>query len=274
MPAAEVLDLSYLANPDAPRLERLGAQLHRRLAGGDVTADSPYTREEVMLALEEYRGFKQAEVNRLNFDRLQKYAVDAAEFARKQYYEDFEAIYKLGGTADQWTRSFNLAVLQDQDRGLPYCLLPEQFVNIARYQNLPGEEGIRGVEYIQWSKNVAEPGMFPGFVPFPNGAARQFGGLYRGGLQGNYGYFRDSDANSTAADRLYIFKDFATRGIADKQLRITLIIRPTRDGLPQPGLLADVSDMDMVMGAEAILLRRGPEDRVSDNVPPPPVQTA
>lgn len=263
MPAVIPLDLSYLTNPTADRLDRLGYQLRRRLAGGDVSADSPYTLQECMLALEEYRGKKQAEIELYNADRKVRFALEDQAYRKQQYFDDMEALYKYGGTADQWVKSFNLTVFNDADRGLKYCLLPQQFVNTDRYQNLPAEEGVR-VERVKWAANL---NFAPRFMPLPGGAAHMMAGLYRGGLQGNYGYFRDSDGLGTASDRVYFYADPTCPAITDTQLRLTMIIRPKRDGLGDPGLMYDVSDADMVMGAEQWLRNRGPEDKVSNNVP-------
>lgn len=250
-----IANVDFIADPDAPRLQILGSQVHRILAGGDVTADSQWGRREVMLALEEVRAARQGQIDQLNADILYKDAIARTEYYRKQYFEDLDALFKLGGTADAWIRTYTLPVLTDSDRGLKYFELPAQFIAIRRYQNLPSEEGIRHVERVKWAAN----GNFaPRFIPTANGTHALFQSTFRGGMQGNILVVREDD-------RGYLHPDSPRVVIPDETLRVQFVLRPGRDELPAPGLIQDATDMDLVMGAVALLLKRGPEDKVSDN---------
>lgn len=254
-------NVDFIANPDAPRLAILGAQVHRILAGGDVSADSQWGRRECMLAIEEVRAARQGEIDRLNIDIKRKGIIEGTEYYRKQYFEDLDAMYKLGGSADAWIRTYTLPVFADTARGLKYFELPEQFINIRRYQNLPGEESIRHVERVLWHSN----GNFaPRYICTNNGTHALYQNLFAGGMQGNIMVVREDD-------RGYLIPDNALVQIKDDTLRVQLVLRPERDTLPDAGLIQDATDMDLVMGAVALLLKRGVQDLVSDNVPSPQV---
>lgn len=238
---------AYLAKPTAARLDILAAQVHRILAGGTPTADSPYDRREIKLVCEQVLVSLQGEITRLNTERLYKDAVDRVAFEKAQYFHDMEAIYKYGGTADDHLVTLEDWPVKTDANGYAYSLLPDSYVNIRRYQVLPGEEQVRAVEPMKRQDTFKRR-----YIPLANGQQALVSGL-----QGNFGFYREG------AKLLY----YAPQGCAipDLTVRIKFVLRPTRDTLPTPGLLQDAQDDMVIAKAVPLLMRKVAEDKVNDN---------
>jgi len=251
---------TFIANPAADRLDILGSQILRILTGGDPTADSQWGKRECMLALEEVRAKLQADRDRMNADLKRRGFIENTELYRKQYFEDLDALYKYGGTADAWIRTFTLPVLFNKATGLSYFELPPVFLALDRYQVLPGEDSIRAVRRTLWHSNS----IAPRYVCVSNGQASLLQNLYGGGMQGNIMVMRQ-DTNGV------FVPDNALIEITDKFVDADLVIRPKRDTVPDYGFFGAVDDAEMVQGATNLLLKRGIQDQVSDNVPSPQI---
>lgn len=248
MPATQPT-YTYLAQPTAERLDILAAQVHRILAGGNPTVDSPYDRREIILACEQVLVSMQGEIERLNKERKYKDAVDRLAYDKAQYFEDLDAIYKFGGTSDAHIVTLtDWPVLVDAAQELSYSLLPESFLNVKRYQNLPGEEDqVQTVEPMKWAERLKRR-----YIPLSAAQARLITSL-----QGHYGFYRKGE-------RLYYYTPKGCP-MLDKTLKIEFVLRPVRDQLPEPGLLQDAQDDMVIPKVVAMIMRKGLEDKKNDN---------
>lgn len=247
----------FLANPSAARFDLLTAQVLRILTGGDPTADSPYDKREVRLAVEQVTTGLQAAIDTANTDKARLAYIENQNFQKSQYFEDLEALYKYGGSSEAFIRVFrNWPVLTDPDTGERYLQLPPEWANKPRYTNLPGEEMIRAVETVK----VADRFRIR-YVMLPTGQAAM---LLRGniGLQGNYGAYREGD-------RVILCSERGTAPTPDKTVNWQAVDRPSRDGLLAPGVIADAQDTAIIAAAVALLQRRAQEDHINDNIPTP-----
>ena len=238
---------AYLSTPTTARLDILASQVHRILAGGNPTADSPYDRREIKLAIEQTIVSMQGEITRLNQERLYKDGIERVEFDRKQYFEDMDAIYKYGGTSDDHIVTLEDWPVTTDTNGYSYSLLPDSYVNLKRYQNLPGEEQIRAVEPMRRQDTFKRR-----YIPLSNGQQALVQGL-----QGNYGFYREGV-------RLYYYTPLGT-AIPDATLRIKFVLRPVRNELPVPGLLVDAQDDMVIAKVVPMLMRKVAEDKINDN---------
>ena len=239
---------AFLAQPTAGRIDILAAQVHRILSGGTPTADSPYDRREIKLACEQALASIQGEIDRLNTERVYKDAVDRMAFDKARYFENMDAIYKYGGTGDDHIVTLtDWPVSYDAAQGLSYSLLPESYLNVKRYQNLPGEEQVRSVEPMLWGQRQKRR-----YIPLAAGQERLVAGL-----EGNFGFYRKGV-------RLYYY---TPPGVAmpDKVVKIEFTLRPLADGLPSPGLLQAAQDDMVIAKVVPALVRKVAEDKVNDN---------
>lgn len=239
---------SYLANPGADRLDILAAEVHRILAGGNVSADSPYDRREIKLVVEQVLISLQGEIDRQNADITRRAAMEDLAAYTKQYYEDMDAIYKFGGTSDDHIVTLtNWPVNFDAAQGIYYSTLPASFLNLDRYQMLPGEEQPKSVAPMllkdRWKRR---------YIPLSAGQQRLIQGL-----QGNFGFYRKGDR----------IEYYSTPGVAvpDKEVLIEQVLRPKRASLPDPGLLQEAQDDMVVIKAVALVQRKAVEDKKNDN---------
>lgn len=244
----------FLANPTAARFDLLTAQVLRIMTGGDPTADSVYDKREVRLMVEQATTAQQAAIDTANKDKSRAATIENQAFQKAQYFEDMDALYKFGATAEAFIQTFRKwPVLTDADTGERYSLLPEPFVKIKRYQNLPGEEAVRSVEPVRLTDRHKRR-----YIPLNAG---QYQLLSRGGigLEGNYGFYREGE-------KLFYVWQHGTPPPPDTELQLSVVIRADRDGLVAPGLIADAQDVDIIARAVALLQRRAQEDKVNDNV--------
>ncbi|GAA4391869.1 hypothetical protein [Hymenobacter koreensis] len=242
---------AFLAKPTADEDDILAAEVHRILSGGNPTADSPYDRREVRLAVLQARRDQQSEVDRYNADAERKATVENEAFARQQYFDDLDALYKFGGSNEEYLVPFpKWPVLTDPDTDEKYSLLPEVFTKLARHQNLPGE-GVYSVEPMKLVDRYQRT-----YIPIPT----QLRATYQGGhipLDGDYGF-------TWEGDRVYYVWSRGTTPPPDAQVLLKVIIRATRDTLGEPGL-RKLMQTDIVAKAVALLQRRTPEDKTNDN---------
>lgn len=246
-PVAGQPTYAYIAKPATDRLEILTWEVHRILVGGTPTADSPYAHQYIKLAVEQVLVSMQGEIDRLNTERLYKDAIDREAFAKAQFFHDMEAIYKYGGTSDDHIVTLENWPVTTDANGYSYSLLPDSYVNIRRYQVLPGEEQVRAVEPMKRGDTFKRR-----YVPLANGQQHLVTGL-----QGNYGFYREGG-------KLYYYAP-AGQAIPDKEVRIKFILRPSRFALPEPGLLQDAQDDMAIAKVVPMLMRKVAEDKVNDN---------
>ena len=258
-PASTQPTYAYLAKPTAARLDILADQCLRILCGGNVTADAPWDRREVKLLCEQTLVSLQGEIDRLNTERVYKDAIDREAFAKAQYFNDMEAIYKYGGTSDD-----HIVTLEDwpvftDANGYAYALLPDSYVNIKRDQVLPGEEQVRAVEPMRRVDTAKRR-----YVPLSNGQHHLIsdgGGFYydEPRKSGILAYYREGPK--------LLFRLPLGVAMPDEKVRIKFTLRPERDQLPSPGLLQDAQDDMVIPKVVGLLMRKGPEDKVNDNNP-------
>ncbi|GAC1368620.1 MAG: hypothetical protein NVS3B25_21320 [Hymenobacter sp.] len=188
----------------------------------------------------------QGEINRLNQERRYKDAVDREAFDKARYFHDMEAIYKYGGTNDDHIVTLEDWPVTTDANGYAYSLLPDSYVNIRRYQVLPGEEQVRAVEPMKRVDTLRRR-----YVPLSSGQH-----LLVGGLQGNYGFYREG------AKLLYYTPNNGP--MPDATVRLKFVLRPLALGLPDPGLLQDAQDDMVIPKAVALLMRKVAEDKIND----------
>ena len=246
-------DRSYLANPTAARADVVAWQVYRILTGGLPVAESPYDIREIKLLYAQVIQEMQGEINRLNAERLYKDAIDRTAYDKAQYFEDMEAIYKYGGSNDaHLVTVYNWPVLYDADQQVYYSLLPQGWLNIKRYRNLPGEEIPFSVQPMKLVDRRQRR-----YIPLQHGQESLITGL-----QGNLGYTR---AGATA-ERIEYFCD-PERDFPDTLVKIEQILRPDRDTLPTPGLMQDAQDDMAIVKVVALIQRKAPADMKNDNNP-------
>ena len=237
-------DRSFLASPLAARADVCARQILNILTGGHPTADAPYSLNEIKLAYGQIQQEMQGEIVRLNAERLYKDALERVVYEKAQYHEDLDYIYKLGGTSDDHIVTLlDWPVLLDPAQQQYYSVLPDSYVNVRRYQNLPGEEQVKSVEPMLMKERRKRR-----YIPLAAGQERLVTGL-----QGNFGYYRKG-AN------LWYYGE-----VLDKTLKIDFTLRPTRDQLPLPGLLQDAQDDMIIPRVVAMLMRKVTEDKIPDN---------
>ena len=242
-------DYSFLAQPLAARLDILAAQVHRILSGGPPTADSPYDKREIKLMCSDVLVSMQGEIDRLNAERLYKDALERVAYDKAQYHEDLDYIYKLGGTSDD-----HIVVLTEwpvflDAYGVYYSLLPDSYVNVKRYQNLPGEEQVKSVEPMRLIDRRRRR-----YLPLAAGQQRLVVDL-----QGNFGYYR-------VGPRLEYYCEPSV-AMPDATVKIEFVLRPERNQLPSPGLLQAAQDDMVIAKVVPMLLRKAPHDDKNDNNP-------
>lgn len=242
-------DYSFLAQPLAARLDILTAQVHRILSGGPPTADSPYDKREIKLLCGQVLVSMQGEIDRLNTERLYKDALERVAYDKAQYHEDLDYIYKLGGTSDDHIVTLDEWPVLLDPYGVYYSLLPDAYVNVKRYQNLPGEEQVKSVEPVQLLDRRRRR-----YLPLAAGQQRLLDDL-----QGNFGYYR-------VGPRLEYYCEPGVT-MPDTTVKIDFVLRPNRNQLPLPGLLQDAMDDMIIPKVVAQLLRKAPHDDKNDNNP-------
>jgi hypothetical protein len=225
-------------------------QILNILTGGQPTADAAISLVECKLAYVQVRQSMQGEIDRLNSERLYKDAEERRAFDKAEYLTDLEAIYKLGGTSDDHIVTLtDWPVLYDERQELYYSVLPDNYVNAKKYQNLPGEEQIRSVEPMRYAER-----RLRSYRVLAAGERR----LLRG-LQGHIAAEREGA-------RILYYPELGQK-VVDKTLLIKFVLRPVRDQLPAPGLLLDAQDDMIIPKAVALLTRRAPVDSKNDANP-------
>lgn len=175
----------YLSQPSGARFELLAEQLHRLLAGGDPSRDSPYHRAELRLLCEQAWETLEAERIRKNKEIRLAWEERQLRINKELHIDALRERFDLGGTADYYTRPFVLKVQYEKERELYYCLLPDDYVGLTRYERLPGE----GIVDVAPVKRSEQRKLL--FVPLEGGQTGLFQGLLRGGLQGNIAYYQE-----------------------------------------------------------------------------------
>jgi hypothetical protein len=255
MPAtpAPDYDRSYLAAPTAERADVVAWQIFRILTGGQPVADSPYDIREIKLLYSQVMQEMQGEVNRLNAERLYKDTIERTAFDKAQYFDDMKAIYEYGGTSDDHLVTvYNWPVLFDANQGVYYSLLPEGWLNLKRYRQLPGEEIPRSVTPMKVQDRRKRR-----YIPLQGGQQNLVEGL-----QGNLGYY----IAGATGERIEYYYD-PEIDFPDTQVKIERILRPDRDTLPTPGLMQDAQDDMAIPKVVALIMRKAPADTKNDANP-------
>lgn len=235
---------SYLSTPGLSREDLAVRMIHRILSGGAISADTPYDPREIRASYLMVRQDMQGEIDRLNAERKYKDAEERARFSKEQYFQDMDFIYKFGGTSDDHIISLlDWPVSFDASQSVYYSLLPDSYVNVARYRLLPGEEQVKAIQPMLMKDRRKRR-----FIPLAKGQERLIEGL-----QGNYGFWREGP-------KLLYYGE-----VPDKTLKIDYVLRPERDQLPSPGLLQDAQDDVIIAKVVGTLMRRQAEDKTNDN---------
>ncbi|TGE29812.1 hypothetical protein [Hymenobacter metallicola] len=253
---APALPYAFLGRPDAARDLILADQLHHWLVGGPPTADSPYTTRELRLWVQQARLWLDAEITRKNKEIEQADFVTRQKLERESFFDDVRAKSEFGETPERWMQTFILQVLTDPDTEEQYSELPEAFVNLRRYQNLPGEEGVYAVMAVKEVDRRHTEGTLVKLTP---GQELLIDQTLPFGLFGRYGFRREGA-------RIKYSRDRGMKPIAAAKLLAKLILRDSRlTTLPEAPLIAAAHDFEILKLAQQFALKRKAEDKLNDN---------
>lgn len=257
--APAVATPAYVAPPipELPeaRAKLLAEQSHRILDGGTPRPDSRYKRPELILLARQAHRAQQSDVNFRNAQALQADALLRDKQEKDWYFEDLRAQAEVGGTVDEFITSYIAPVHRDTQTERDYVDLPESFLNVRRYQNLPGE-GVYDVLPLKRRDRLQVK-----FVPLRGSMDSSLLGLFASGMEGHYAFFR-------RGTRVYLENAPGTVPVSTRfqTLELLLVIRSRKTGeLPPPALLADAQDYDIIQRILKLALKVVDEDKVNDN---------
>lgn len=253
---------AFIGIPSAERDTVLADQLELMLTGGNPSDDSPYDIRFVQLCVQESRIGLQNEIDQLNERIRQEDFVLRQKLEKDSYFDDLRARREDEASADRWIQAFRIKLLLDVERDEQYFLLPQAFVQLRRYQNLPGEEGVRDIEALRRT----DRGKYP-FVYVPNGIDVLSAGVYAGGLQGNWGFYYEQ---YNGEHRVYLIPPtrLSAKIPDDFPLRGRVVVRESRlTSLPTAPLRRAASDWEILRRALDLALLRTKPDLTNDNAP-------
>lgn len=243
----------FLGKPDADRDLIVADQLHHRLVGGPPSADSPYSMRELRLYVQQAREYLEALRVQKNKELLQADFVTRQKLEKDSWVDDVQA-REAGAVPDEWIQTFTVPVLFDEETQEQYCEIPEAFLNLRRYQNLPAEEGITRVQHVTVFDRRAEPGI----IKVPSGMETLLDAGLPCGLLGNYGHRQEGN-------KLRLVRDRGMKKISQKELLLSGIVRGSRvSNLPEAPLKLAIDDWEVLNAAVAIAQRAKKEDKIQD----------
>jgi len=242
--------------PIAPaRANVLAERLHRLLDGGTPRPDSKYQRRELLLHILSAYTAQQGEVLFRNAQALQQDYLLRQKMEKEWYFDDLRAQSELGGTVDEFIYPYVVPVLVDTTTDRDYADLPEEFLTLKRYGNLPGES-IQDVQPLTRKDRLTMP-----FVPLRGSQESLLAGLFKGGLGGKLTWSRRST-------RVFFDHDPGCPRASARfdQVELLLVMRRRKAGeLPEPALLQAAQDFDILARAQKLALKVVPEDKINDN---------
>lgn len=243
----------FLGIPDASRDAIVADQLHHRLVGGPPSADSPYSKRELRLYVQQAREFLEALRVQKNKELMQADFVTRQRLEKESWVDDVQA-REAGAVPDEWIQSFTVPVLCDEQTQEQYCDIPEAFLNLRRYQNLPGEEGITRVQHVTVQDRRQEPGI----IKVPTGMETLLDAGLPCGLLGNHGHRQEGS-------KVRLVRDRGMKKISQKFLLLSGIVRGSRvSDLPEAPLKLAIDDWEVLNAAVAIAQRQAKEDKNQD----------
>ncbi len=243
----------YLSQPTGARFELLAEQLHRLLAGGDPSRDSPYHRAELRLLCEQAWETLEAERIRKNKEIRLNWEERQLKINKELHIDALRERFEMGGTADYYTRPFVLQVLFDKQREIHYSLLPDDYVNLTRYERLPGE----GIVDVAPVKRSEQRQLL--FVPLEGGQTGLFQGLLRGGLQGNVAYYQEGP-------RLNYETEPGGHRFTWTELLVRMIIRDDmREELAEAAEFEPTTNLAILSQALQMMRQRTPTEDLSND---------
>lgn len=248
-------DFAGISNPAANYFDVLAEQLHLMLSNGDPSDDSSYDLRELNLILRQADTQRNNAIRAINADKKRSAQIEQLKLDKESYFEDMKAYYEQGGTSEPFIVAFpDVALLLDGGRGQYYFILPDAFLAVGRYQNLPSEQHVL-VEAMLYKERFLRQ-----FIPLTGNQNMQAMGLWPGGLQGNTGYQREGK-------RVYLYPDPGTN-VVDKKVLVKVVIRPPGSVLlSDPGYLPVVGAVETLSIAAEIIQHRGLQDKRNDGNP-------
>lgn len=239
---------------DPQRAALLAERCHRILDGGTPRPDSKYQRRELVLhAISAYQA-QQGEVLYRNAQARQQDYLLRQKLEKEWYFDDLRAQAETGGTVDEFLYSFIVPVLTDDTTDRDYADLPEEFLTLKRYANLPGE-GIHDVLPLSRKDRLGMP-----FVPLKGSQSNLLMGLFKGGI-GKYTWSRRST-------RVLLDHEPGMTRPRERYGKVELLLvmrRRKTDELPDAPLLQAAQDFDILARMLKLALKVVPEDKIDDN---------
>ena len=256
---------AFLALPTAELLDVLADQVELQLTGGQPTSDSPYDWRALRLLVQEV-----FDAETLDTETRNQAVLQADYLARKKdeldsYYIDLKAKSDFWENPDRWVQSFPVPLLYDDDRKEQYFILPQAFVTLRRYQNLPSENTVRDIQarnraLRQKYRFAYMPGVTPAALRLP------------GGLLGRWGYYTEQTTATEDGEqyRCYLIPSKPSCKFPDNvPLLAYFVIRDSRtSGLPDPPLEL-VKHFNIVRKVVDAALLRTRQDKTIDANPQP-----
>lgn len=252
---------TYVADPipplDPKRQAVLAERAHRILDGGTPRPDSKYQRRELALhALSAYEA-QQNEVQFRNAQALQNDFIARTKLEKEWYFDDLKSQAEYGSNAEEFIVPFVLPVFTDPDTDFDYCELPPELLTLRQYQRLPTDgSGVHDV--LPLSRADRRRALFMPLKGSQNSLVRD---LFRGGLEGQYQFWRQGT-------RLLFDCDPGQLRTAKrwKALEVLCVIRRRQaDEPPAPALLQAAQDLDILGRLLKLAQKLVPEDKINDN---------
>jgi len=255
MPTTPVFTAPAIDPLDPQRAAVLAERLHRLLDGGTPRPDSKHQRRELLLHIVSAYAAQQGEVLYRNAQARQQDYLLRQKLEKEWYFDDLRVQSEVGGTVDEFLYSFIVPVHRDAVSDYDYVELPEEFLTLKRYANLPGEGVFDVLPLSRRDRREVQ------FVPLRGTQGSLLTGLFKNGLGGKYTWSR-------RLSRLLLDADPGCKRVKDRfeELEVLLVMRRRKtDELPEPALLQAAQDFDILARALKLALKVVPEDKVIDN---------
>ena len=230
------------------------ALAHRSVAGGEVSDDHYLQTREVRSVMEKIVAALQEDMRRKNLEIDLNYYLKQRELDIADRLDALKLFYDFGGSADDFIQEFILPVLTDNVRGMKYIELPEAFINVRKWQRLPGDEGIKDVLPLRY----ADRQKFD-FIPMAAGQDSLCMGTFENGLGSKIGFYR-------MQARGYFITERGYPELALEKVIARLVIRDSDNSkMPPAPTYAYVLEAAAIAGTVNFFQRRAEEDNRNDN---------